>query len=714
MVRFSLFSFLLFVFAFLYSPVFAQDTELKADVDLAKKYFHEGQMLKADSMLEIASSKLTDDTEAESVFTYRYYSAQSQMSKWNLKQADSLFIDATDLAVSLKDTHKIVAALSGLATVKNLQGEVLESIGLLEEAKDMSLQKDSVKYYGLVANLGIAYDDLEQYDKALSNYLIALAYYEKEGEVTNQALIENNLGELYRERFNDHEQAEKRYREAIRLNKSINNESNLSLNYHNLSLNFLNVAEPDSALKYIFRAIDLKKAAGEEGRLATDYFVLGDIYLEMKEYDLAREKYEKTLGLSKKYSIPPGIYYANIGLAEVFKQNGNPQRASRYAMRALGAAKEMNSPAMNAEVYKWLYEFYKDQENYTDAIFFLERYDALSDSLNAERDEVVLNAARAQYETDIAKAENQKLLEQKRANEANAEYRRLLNIGLVMLLVFLVVISLIIFNAYRMKTKALKELSKLNSELQDSHAQVIEQKNELRKLNKLKTNIVSVLGHDLRGPLTNVSGLMQLLSEKLISEDEFGEMAKMLNEKTITGLKSLDMVLEWSRLKAGDSDPKVQLIDPKEKLQEIIDLNKNALADKELKINLKLQENIFVPADLNQFQSIANNLISNAIKFSDNGGEIKAEVTEQNGYVLFFVEDAGKGFSEDILALLDSGERLAPSQGSRGERGTGIGLRIVRDFVEAHKGKFEIRNNEVGHGVVTVYFPQMDEIAQAV
>ena len=714
MLRYSLFTLLLLAFVSFCGSVFAQDSELKSAIDLAQKYSHEGQVLKSDSMLAIASSKINDDSDKEDVFRFKYYLAQCQTAKWNLKEADSLFVDATNYALALNDTIKMVVAMSGMATVKNLQGNVLEAISIQEEAKEMSLRKDSVKYFGLVANLGIAYNNIEQYDKALTYYLSAKQFYQTEGELTNQALVENNLGELYRERFNDYELAEQHYRAAIGLNKSVKNYSNLSLNYHNFALNFLNKQETDSALKYISLAIDLKKQAGEEGRLATDYHVLGDIYFQAEEYDLAKEKYEKTRDLSKKYSIPPGIYYANLGLANVYEADGNQDRAQRYAIRALDAAKEMNSPSMNMAVYKWLYDFNRKQRNFADAIFFLEKHNALSDSLDAERDEQVLNAKRAQYETDLAKAENEKLILEKKANEASSEYQRLLNIGLIMSLIFLVALSSLIYVAYRTKTQALKRLSALNNDLKVSHEKVVEQKEELRKLNKLKTNIVSVLGHDLRGPLTSVVGLIQLLRDKTINEDEFGEMTRLLNEKTNTGLKSLDMILEWSRLKAGDSNPKITQIDPKPQIDEIIDLNREAIADKSLNVVTDFAKHIAVPADPNQFLSIANNLISNAIKYSENGGELKIGTKETAEQILFFVKDSGAGFSEDMLDLMEKGERLISSKGSRGEKGTGIGLRIVRDFVEAHKGDFRIENHANGGGLVSVSFPKVNRFAKAV
>jgi len=351
---------------------------------------------------------------------------------------------------------------------------------------------------------------------------------------------------------------------------------------------------------------------------------------------------------------------------------------------------------------------------YEEAFIYLEKFDLLNDSLESARDALFLSASKAEYEAGLAKAENQKLLLQQEANAVAAENDRLIKIGLIAGMIFLIVLSLLIFIAYKMKANALTKLSVLNGELNASHNQVIEQREELQRLNRLKTNIVSVLGHDLRGPLSNVSGLVSLLRDKTINEDEFEEIIRSLDEKTNTGLKSLDMILEWSRLKAGDSDPRIELIKPQQQIDEIISLNRESIADKTLRIVKDFDTDVCIPADLNQFLSIANNLISNAIKFSQNGGLVEIAVNDEKDQVTFSVKDSGMGFSEEVLQSLDKGKRLNSSTGSKGEKGTGIGLRIVSDFVDAHAGELDVRNHDKGGGVVSVSFPKKRQFAKAV
>jgi len=543
--------------------------------------------------------------------------------------------------------------------------------------------------------------------------LSAKKYYEKIGASKNLALLENNIGELYRERFEDFEMAQKHYANAIEINKSIDNKSGLAMNYHNMALNFLGLEQHDSALSYIKTAIELREQIGQDGKVASDYCVLGDVYTAAGEFEKASQQYDKTLTLSERFSITPGYYYANLGLANLYKTQKKYNRAERFAFKAMDVATEMNSPGLLADMYDWLYHLHKEKKNFEGAIGYLEKFEILNDSLENARDELFLNATKTQYEADLSKADNEKLKLKQKASEAALENDRLIKIGLIVLLVILTALALVIFKAYKMKARALKKLATLNSSLKKSNDQISEQKEELKKLNDLKTNIVSVLGHDLRGPLVNVSGVVSLLKDKTINRAKFEEIIRMLDEKTHTGLKSLDMVLEWSRLEAGDSKPKIEPIILKKVIDEIVFLHKDSIADKSLTIKTEFDERITLPADPNQFFSIVHNLISNAIKFSLSEGMIKIGVEEEKNQTTFYVHDSGVGFSDDVLSSLGSGKRLSSLKGSMGEEGTGIGLRIVSDFIEAHGGELIFQNHPEGGALVSVSFPKNSQLAKA-
>jgi len=691
----------------------AQNADLETALDQIEHYSHEGQNLKVDSMLEIVGSMINSESPEKSVFAYKYYTAHSLMSKWKLAEAEPIFEEALNLSYEMNDSAKIVAALSGLATLNNFKGNVFKAIQLQETAKETFSNGDSSAYYGLVANLGVAYNSIKQYDKSLSQYLSAKKYYEKIGASKNLALLENNIGELYRERFEDFEMAQKHYANAIEINKSIDNKSGLAMNYHNMALNFLGLEQHDSALSYIKTAIELREQIGQDGKVASDYCVLGDVYTAAGEFEKASQQYDKTLTLSERFSITPGYYYANLGLANLYKTQKKYNRAERFAFKAIDVATEMNSPGLLADMYDWLYHLHKEKKNFEGAIGYLEKFEILNDSLENARDELFLNATKTQYEADLSKADNEKLKLKQKASEAALENDRLIKIGLIVLLVILTALALVIFKAYKMKARALKKLATLNSSLKKSNDQISEQKEELKKLNDLKTNIVSVLGHDLRGPLVNVSGVVSLLKDKTINRAKFEEIIRMLDEKTHTGLKSLDMVLEWSRLEAGDSKPKIEPIILKKVIDEIVFLHKDSIADKSLTIKTEFDERITLPADPNQFFSIVHNLISNAIKFSLSEGMIKIGVEEEKHQTTFYVHDSGVGFSDDVLSSLGSGKRLSSLKGSMGEEGTGIGLRIVSDFIEAHGGELIFQNHPEGGALVSVLFPKNSQLAKA-
>jgi signal transduction histidine kinase len=711
-MRFLPVSFLLFITLQVCSAQSVEKNQLDSLLAKLEYYSDRGVIVETDSLLKVASAMIDESTQPLQIIKYNYHLAHSFLSKWDFDRAEPLFEKNIQLATELQDTSALVASMGGLATIKTYKGELMESIRLQESAKDMIVDIDSSRYYGLTANLAIAYEKTFRYDKALTNFLAAKGFFERQGNAIDQALMENNLGELYREHFQDFEMAEKHYRRAIKLNEASDGKVYIGMNYHNLSLNFLHLEEVDSALYYVNKSIAVKKEMGEEGKLAADYFLLGDILLFQESYEEAIAEFGKTLRISRDLGIPLGLYHGNLGLARAYAALDKNHLALDHGTLALEAAKRMEAPSLLQSAYEWMYVFYKDRKDYKKAILFFERFHAIDDSLNEVSDAQILNSTRAEYETDLARAESEKLLLMQEADKADLEYNRMINFGLLCILVLLILLILFIYKAYKMKGAALRTQSKLNDELTESHEKISKQAEELAKLDRLKTSIVSVLGHDLRGPLTSVASLVEMVSDKSISATEFDELVQQLGSKTHSGIKSLDLVLEWSRLKAGDSDPKIESLNPEPTIDEIIELNKEMILAKEIKVNIKIKNELSIPADRNQFKSIATNLVSNAIKFSKKGGRIEIGTEVVQGYVNLFVRDAGDGFSDELLEMVNTGSRILSSPGTEGEVGTGIGLRIVRDFVDAHKGKLHFSNHPEGGGRAIVSFPLIQDFAE--
>jgi signal transduction histidine kinase len=244
-------------------------------------------------------------------------------------------------------------------------------------------------------------------------------------------------------------------------------------------------------------------------------------------------------------------------------------------------------------------------------------------------------------------------------------------------------------------TGTLNDISKRkNAELE------IELKNqELQNLNANKDRFISILGHDLRGPFNNLLGLTELLAENIQEYriDEIKEIAGNINKSAKITNMLLEDILMWARTQQGSIPFKLQKLDFRDICKNIIEVLKpNAIA-KNVTINYSSEDGIRIFADIDMLKTVLRNLVSNAIKFTNNGGKITINAEQNSENVIISVSDNGVGIPQGNLAKLFNISEVLSTKGTTGETGTGLGLLLCKDFVEKHGGKIWVES-KVGIG----------------
>lgn len=225
-------------------------------------------------------------------------------------------------------------------------------------------------------------------------------------------------------------------------------------------------------------------------------------------------------------------------------------------------------------------------------------------------------------------------------------------------------------------------------------------KNEkmLAELNATKDKFFSIIAHDLRSPFNSILGFSDLIYESCINQefDQIELMSRMLNKAAKQSFDLLNNLLEWSRTQRGKSEfhPTRFLI------SDIINSTVNVLMLSANSKNIDIQKNIvdnFVYADYNMLETIIRNLVSNAIKYTHNGGEIKISAHEVPDGIQIEVIDNGIGINfENQQKLFKIGENIS-TFGTNNEKGTGLGLVLCNEFVKEHMGKIWFKS-EPGKG----------------
>ncbi len=242
------------------------------------------------------------------------------------------------------------------------------------------------------------------------------------------------------------------------------------------------------------------------------------------------------------------------------------------------------------------------------------------------------------------------------------------------------------------------------TERKSSDAKILEINKQLTDLNATKDKFFSIIAHDLKSPFNAIMGFSELLTDQIEVKDYEGidEYAKIIGQSSQRAMDLLASLLDWSRLQTG----RMEFNPENFELVDLIIENKVLLDDiatqKAITIKKTLPHNLAVFADKPMISTVLRNLISNAIKFTRQGGEIVISAEKRENEILVSVNDNGVGISPKRFKGLFRIDESDSTTGTNNERGTGLGLILCKEFVEKHHGSIWAESEE-GKGS-TFYF----------
>jgi PAS domain S-box-containing protein len=235
----------------------------------------------------------------------------------------------------------------------------------------------------------------------------------------------------------------------------------------------------------------------------------------------------------------------------------------------------------------------------------------------------------------------------------------------------------------------------------------------LKAVERLKTNIVANVSHELRAPLASIKAYAELLLADLDGEDRAlrHRFVSVIDQEADWLTELINALLDLSRLESGQYEPRMDLLSVADVVGEVVAALDMPRRQKEIEVCLDLAPDLpLILADRELIAILLKNLISNAIKFSLEGGRVSIRAWRAGGHLLLDVEDEGIGISEDDLAHLFTKFFRAGLAKERGIRGTGLGLVLAREAAEMHGGWIEVES-ELGVGTrfrVTMPLDAMD------
>lgn len=264
--------------------------------------------------------------------------------------------------------------------------------------------------------------------------------------------------------------------------------------------------------------------------------------------------------------------------------------------------------------------------------------------------------------------------------------------------------------------RLMDDLKVLNTSLEQK---VEERTEELKKKNKViseqnsqRQSLLHILCHDLANPIGSTISLNSVISEKGLLDEE-GEMFLDLSmESLMQALEIIKLSQEMMALEEGKLDLTIEHISLLSLVNKSLEIVHSKFSTKNIKINRDVSSDIKVRVHPVSFvNSVLNNLLTNAAKFSENGSEVNISAKSENDFIKLCIQDFGVGMPQTLLEKVFDSTAKTSRPGTNGELGTGFGMPLVKKFIENYGGKIEMISNEKKEDdknsgtIVTLFIP---------
>ncbi|MEQ8810998.1 MAG: tetratricopeptide repeat-containing sensor histidine kinase [Imperialibacter sp.] len=487
--------------------------------------------------------------------------------------------------------------------------------------------------------------------------------------------------------------------------------------YGQLATNFSFRGAYDSAGLYFEKVITTIESTENPNmkQLAAAYTNYGANFFFLGNYEKAIELYRKASDTEIRFGIAEGSAVNLINIGEAYSYMNNYNQAEKYLNDGLILARKIKDRYVASSALYMLTDMYERRGNLAMAYNYYKQYAALKDSLFSVEKSKQLAEMQTLYETQ--KKENDILQLQQEKQVATVEIERQKSRNFLfgsVALVFLLLSGGVIFG-YMQLRKAKAEVDRRNAVITDINKRLNASQDALMLSNKTKDKFFALVAHDLRGPITSLSGIGKLLNFNM-KKGRMEKVEALINNIDVSAGKVnhlLDNLLKWALSQTGGLSYHPTPINISTLVRDSVGIFEEAAAAKNLSLRLALgEQDELVSADFNMISSVLRNLVSNAIKFTPQLGVVEVAVSKSGESVDVVVRDSGPGIPAGLIEKLKKKEVFASTDGSDGEKGTGLGLQLCHEFVARHHSELNISSSP-GHGTIIVFsLKSIDALAE--
>ncbi len=503
--------------------------------------------------------------------------------------------------------------------------------------------------------------------------------------------------------------------------------------YQSIGDVYKSLKEYDKSEEYFLKAnTEFKKLKqGAEFFLNTTNWHLGEVYLQKKQYKKADSLLQQSYVFFNTIKDYLTLAHISIDLGQINMKNNNPEEAEKYFLQSYKLVKDMgntyevsvsaielgnlylkqkqydkaityyqtavqiqkneNNSQVIQESYANLSKAYAGKKDFKNAYLYLYKASQLKDSINQTQNAAKIRELEAIYQTEKKEKEIALLSSKNKIIEQQKRMQRNLFLGIMS---FVSLLALFLFSLYKNRQKVVRKL---------------------KELDQAKSDFFANISHEFRTPLTLIlSPVKQRLKQNRLTKED-SNLLQIIQQNAERLLDLVNQVLDLTKLQAGKRKLNVSQVDPQNFLGLIAHNFESLAQQKNISYTIDNQcKEEFIWIDKDVIQKITNNLLSNSFKYTEKGGQIRFFSDCKDGKLIIKIQDTGKKLTQEDLNRIY--ERFY--QKNKHSEGIGLGLSIVKQLVQLHKGRIKAESGEDGWTVFQVVIPieksvyKLDEITK--
>lgn len=534
-------------------------------------------------------------------------------------------------------------------------------------------------------NVASDYFDLGEYDEAYSYFTQSYRVARAVDDSLRMAIALHNVGRVFKE-LGQYDRALEHLQLSMEMSRRVDDAEGIPYSLDEIGDVLIRKGDYDSALKVLHTSLNTTRTQKVHVLEPKTLSKLATVHLHAGNYANALAYYDTTYHLHERTGNEFGIAEVELGRSLVYIEQGKYDLTEQSVNKSLALAKQSNARILEIRGYHTLSSLYELKKDHKNALAYFKQFKELEDSLFSQDMQEKLLRDQIRFETEEKDTEIAALNQERSLKDDTIKKQEFVRNILVVVMALSVILLATVYRSGQRRRQ-------INTLLLRHQQEMETRSEELERLNQVKDKFFSIISHDLRSPINALAGLLDLLDKGAVKPEELSRHIHELKSRFNHTRTLLNNLLDWTLLQMDKLNLQPTRID----LHKLVDENVQLLGsvpNKQIKLRNHVPPNTIGYADSNTVNLVLRNLMTNAIKFTNDGGEVVIKADEHQNEWMITVQDNGVGMTDEVLKILFDKTAPYTTRGTANEKGTGLGLILCKEFVEKNGGRISVKSAE--------------------